>query len=730
MDKRDFYRELMEEFAFDKEKIYLNAKTGKYIKNKLHRQSLPIYIGMTAAVAAVVVTVGTATNVWLAGRGGVDPLSPGDPTGSLPYERRIEDGKNGVREKEGSTELFNVLVTFERALSPAEVQSVLLARSEGSVPIKTLYMEDGSQILGADEVSVLLSSNAGNRVMGAEIRCAGHLMTGLQDDERVLLVEIIDPTNTEPIMPIVTDNNSNINTGGDSAQTPDSGTNAESSATDSSVASSVGETSAPESGVSEPPAPPAYSIENNISEVDGGYSPAVTTPESNSALSIPIDVMLMLPEGTQLPFDPDRFCYLGGDIGAKQAYFLNDNTVYVKTDGDIRLYTVNGAEVALAASESCADVKTFWIAENGGRLFAFGGGKLYDVNAESGKIDVVPLNVSGEIYEIAYNEDTGILALNVFENGNYSLIAYEGGFTDARVLYGSKSAFSLIAANSWFGDVGSVFFGAYSGSDFLIYKASAEEEAHVIGTIKGRYSVKTNAAFTHAVLDGDMTDMIFDPASFGLISIPNANVQFGVSKHSFLNGEGYFTIDNGGKTPSGGVSVIAKFDFKRSFSKYYVAAVENGALRIGGGVYTDRARNDYLTFEAPEENAPADMRMAVNAAVGLQNALTGGLCESMGVTETETLNALINACFGADAAAAVKARCDIGEGESLTYTSGTFYPINLSDTALVITDETENAANGTLYINAGSFDGRTAYYSCTVKLQKTENGYTADCIIE
>ena len=77
MDKRDFYRELMEEYAFDKDKIYINAKNGKFTGNKLRRQPLPIYIGMTAAVAAIVVTVGTITATQLEKPNVIDPLLAG-----------------------------------------------------------------------------------------------------------------------------------------------------------------------------------------------------------------------------------------------------------------------------------------------------------------------------------------------------------------------------------------------------------------------------------------------------------------------------------------------------------------------------------------------------------------------------------------------------------------------------------------------------------------------------
>lgn len=232
------------------------------------------------------------------------------------------------------------------------------------------------------------------------------------------------------------------------------------------------------------------------------------------------------------------------------------------------------------------------------------------------------------------------------------------------------------------------------------------------------------------MLDGEIADLIFDPEYFGLIPLNDINILFGVSRHSFLSREGYFTISGGDAAASGGVSVIAPFDFTRSFSQYYLAAAENGAVRVANGVYTKRARLDTLTFDAPEETSSASMRMAVNAAVGVQNALGGGLCESVGIVDTATLDGLIKTCFSEEAGAALKQRCSVGDGESLTYTSGRIGSINLSDTVLVISEETETGASGALYINAGEFGGRTAYYSCAVKLQKTEGGYMTDCIIE
>lgn len=773
MDKRDFYRELMEQYTFDRDKIYLNAKKGKTPWNRLHKQPIPIYLGMTAAVAAVVVTVGTVTVANL-GRTNVTALVSGSSVAELKNDERIKKGQSDVRDNEGSNELFDVLVSFERPLSSAEVQRVLLARSEGSVPISALYLADGTAVVGKNEITNVIEGN-GSGITGAKIRCAGYLMSGLQSDSLVLAVEIVDDSDSEQITPIIT----NV-TGGEEISGADSGSQSDPSAAESSsvsIDSSIDSVSDIEnstsgvSGISSATATSSIGSSSNIggtggesssAETSGStessvlndpvpefaetyiygadevYSPAIGDGTVNDNMSVPFDVLLNLGDAN-LPFNPVNFSYQTENINAKRAYFLNDDTLYVRTENDMRLYKADGDAVNLTASMECPETKVFWIAENGGRLMALGqDGKLYDVNADNGTINAYSLNVNGTICEIAYNEDTGILALNALENGVYSLRIYKGGFeaVNRSTLYSSANPFNLIAAANNFGGDAEIFFAAYSenGEDLLIYDASYNGEPIVISTIQGGYEITRNTAFSHAVLRSSLMTLIYDPSTYGLISVSDSNIQFGVSKHSFYSEGSYYTIADGRKSLSGGISVIAKFDFMRSFSKYYMAAAEDGAVRIVSGIYTDRARNDYLSFEVPAENATDDMRMAVNAAVGIQNALAQRLCAECGITERTKAVDLISVSFSETAAKDLKKRCGIDEtkteGETFEYSSGQLYPINLSDSVLAISEETETGAVGTLYINAGSFGGKRAYYSCAVKLLKTENGYKADAIIE
>lgn len=730
MDKRDFYRELMDNYAFDKEKIYNNAKNGR-LSGKSKLRSMPVYIGMTAAAAVLVVTVGTIAAVNIGGHG-VQPLPAGESVGALTSAQRIENGKNAARENENSKELVDVLVTFSRPLSPAEAQGVLLARAEGSVPVKSLFMEDGTKIEGTDSVGAVFVGGSGSgKVTGAVIRCAGYLMTSLQDNDLVLAVELYDPQSSfVPVVPIVPDSTPDSTTS-DSVSESTGENSVPELSTDSGISSAPPETSEPNSSTSEPPAQPLYQLTNHINEADGGAENVYIENGNIHRVNLPESIAARLPEGVTLPGDTEEFYCETDNIGALRAYFLNDDVFYVRTENDIRLYTVVDGEAELTASMPCPEVKVFWIGENGGSLLALGRGNvIYEVSADNGVIREISLANAvgaGEIKEIAYNAGSGILALNVFENGEYSLKIYEGGFEQDKLktLYTSANNFALIGADNRM-----VYFGMYSGDALRVYRASAAEEADIVGSIQGEYDVTVNTAFTHAVLFDGRMKLIYNPSSLNVILAGDSSaIDFGVSAHSYLSDGKYYTIGEDDSLPSGGVSVISKIDFKNSFSKYYTAIPEDGTVCVVEGSYTERARNDYLTFETPAENASAEVRGALDAAVGLQNAIARGVCGDYGISDTEKLNQTLAALFTENAAAELAKRCIVGEPDSLSITDGGIADIRLSETVLTVSGEADGVVSGTLYINAGSFGGKTAYYTCPVKLVKSESGYLVDCII-
>ena len=119
MNKNEFYKQLMSEYSFDADKIRENAKRGKNARQKLQ----PMYIGMTAAAAALVVTVGTLAAVNLTKDNGVSLTDSGLAT--LSANDRVIHAIEQLEKERGSEESKDFLVNFAAPMSPAEVQAVL-----------------------------------------------------------------------------------------------------------------------------------------------------------------------------------------------------------------------------------------------------------------------------------------------------------------------------------------------------------------------------------------------------------------------------------------------------------------------------------------------------------------------------------------------------------------------------------------------------------------------------
>lgn len=714
MDKFDFYRELLDEYAFDKEKIYRNAKQGKLAGKK----RFPIgYIAIPAAAAVVVVTVGTLLITHFGKPNNVTPpITNSGSLAALTDQERLDKFKDEIIKNEGSKELYNALVTFTRPLPPVEAQAVLLAHAENSVPVKILYLEDGTRVYGSDEVGAAF--RGGNvRISGAVIKCAGYLMAHLDNDSRVLAVEILDDSDIDIISPIKTDSSDNSNS-----------EPVESSSTESSQPDNVTVVPPDNPGPSRPPVenPPvfeSYEFDNCIFEADSEKEPVYSAV--NSSAAIPEEILQRLPEGVVLPDTVNKFTFVTESIGAERAYFLNDTVFYVKTADSVCLYEfADGTALPVCAPVPCPDAKAFFVSERGSVLMVVGSdGKMLRIDAGSKEIldlDAENMTGSGTAVEAAYNESSDLLALNILDNGEYSLriASISSGLSDAETLYSGTEKFTLLAA-----DGKNVYFALYSGTSLNIYRAASGEGARLIYSVDGKYDVSINAAFTHAVIKGRHT-YIFDPASESLIAAGDGDISFGISAHGLNCGGEYFIIDGGALIPSGGLSIISQIDFKSSLSKYYAAFPENGAVRITQSSYTDKAKNEYLTFETVSENAPTEIRGAVNAAIALQNMLAENILADCGIDSSEKLDAAIMACFTESSGAELTALFADSENSSR------LLPIDISDTVLVVSEESDGTVNGTLYINAGSFGGRTAYYSCAVKLLLTEDGiYKADRVL-
>ena len=746
MNKRDFYKELMSEYMFDKEKICANAKKGKLTG----RKSLPIYIGMTAAVAAAVVIVGTVLFTTFDKRNSIEPV-PSDTTfaalANLTDEQRLERILTEIQKNKDSEERLDVFVTFSEPLSPKAAQELLTQFSEGSVPVKMVCTADGGTAVGTNAVGAVFKNNSED-ITAAVISCAGYRLAAINANSLVIAAEVVsEKDNLNDLKPLGTD-----------VKAPD-------------ISTSIGETSKPEptvpdnhdknnsnSSTHEPPSiddpvggepsgdppvggdPTSGSVPNtssdpNISDPPDVPEPGIDDPNNTSDPSTPStgneeppaveppDVIIPgLPDGVKLPYDIEAPSFITDDLGAQKAYFLSDNVFYVKSENAVALYKWDGKRETLAARQTISDAKVAWVSENGLRMMVSGvedgvRKKLYIIDAKNCTINDMQVGEmvgEGSIAEAAYNESLDLFALNVVDaDSRYIYTAKLSGYhpVDPEIIAFGSPSLSLLAAYD-----GAVYYSEISGMTTGIFKYKNYENLEVT-TLDGLYVSSLNSAFTHSLVVGIGGSYIFDPATENMLHITAEKVSFGASAHSFSDGKSYFTVSSGAIVPESGISAIAKIDFTRSFSSEWSAAVSNGSVRIIPSVYSDRVMNSGIVFTKPEEKASAEQRAAVNTAIGVLNAIADGSCKESGIDTREKLISVIDMCFSRSEAQYIKARCEIPESGELSYTDGGFSVINISDTVLVMDGE----LNGTLYIKAGTFDNKIGYRTVSIILT-TEDG--------
>lgn len=685
MNRRDFYKELMSEYAFDKDKILNNAKKGRYAR----KTPLPLYIGMTAAAAALIVTVGTLSFRLNDNKGAT---YNGGSLAALSDKERIDKAKTEAARNENSEALVDVIVSFRGALSTTEVQNVLTAYSDSSVPVKKLFLADGSTAVGGERVGAVFESGNG-AITGAIINCPGSLIKLLMTNENVLLAEIATPEDFDNAAPISSiggvpniDSFNNSDNNGDSDNQPD--------------------------------------IDVSGGGIDGDNSnidvPIVDVPDDTSVPIVPPEnTEIKLPAGINLPNGHSSgFSYITDDLGAERAYFLNENVFYVKTANSVRLYKWNGESETLAVSQDVEDAQVCWISENGSRLMVTGKEngirrKMLIVDAYNCTINDMSVEnfvEGGSIAVAAYNENDDVLAVNVFDGESYSLYtAHLNGYqaADAVTLFSRGQNVNILGEAG-----GAVYFSDTADGKTTIYK-----DGTAVSELEGAYSASVNSAFTHAIMSSDSGSAVFDPATESLIPV-SGSVSFGVSLHMCaIDGE-YFKVENGSLVKmERSVANAAKIDFKRSLSATYTALVSNGSVRIVPSVYNSANKNAVLG--QPAESSDDELRAALNLGAGVINALAADKCAESGLDTAEKISDAIGECFTKSAGDTLKSRV----------TSGNLTVIDLTESVLAITENNGNTAEGTLYVKVGTFDGKSGYSAYSVRFTKERGCFRLDCVI-
>lgn len=743
MNKNEFYKQLMSEYTFDAEKIRENAKRGA------KRQKLqPMYIGMTAAAAACVVTVGTIAAVNIGGRGGVSIQDSG--LTQLSASDRLSHALEQLEQERGSAESKDFLITFSAPMSPAEAQAVLTAHTDGSMPVKQLYFADGTRISDAADIAKVFAGSS-SQITGAAVFCSGDTAAKLQGDPAVFLVESMSQNDFDNAAPVNLDevNTEEITIPEPTASEPVTVTTPGSTdpvpppeITDTSDSDGTVEEASSEEmdGTVEPEATTdAVTDDSDDSEPVTTEAPAETTPAEtvattpgttapdNSAQNDPAEISL--PDGVTLQPNVSAETlntYIGGD----SAFFLTDNVMFVRNGDYVELYRYSPDSEKLLCSEQLEEAKVVWVSENGGKLMLTGlssygtRGRTLLVDAENETITDLYTEdsvMTGVLSSASYNADSGLLVLNIRDEGVYYLsvmtVGADGSTDYVGTVYQSDSKISAAAMN------GSAIY-LLKSRELIAVDAYSGAVRSVMSFIENP-DMNRNYAFTHAVFtfsDGSVN--IFDPAYEKLIRVDGSDpsVTFGASRHSFVNGGVCYTISGGNISANGGISALAAVEYKKSFSSEYAASASGGMVHVTRSAYSRLNRDSLLTFSEITESAPAEFRQTLDGAIGLNNALALETLAENGMTKPETVSQSLSVYYSASAAQKLLTKCGIESYGALRYTNGGLSALNAADTALVISSENGSEADGVLYIKAGTFAGKTAYRSVNVRFVK-ENGF-------
>lgn len=747
MNRNEFYKQLMSEYTFDADKIRENAKRGK------KRQKLtPLYVGMSAAAAAMVVTVGTVAMTNLGRNDGVSLTDTGLTT--LSASDRLSHALQQLEQERESSESKDFLVTFAQPLSPAQAQSVLTAG--GNIPVKQLYLSDGSRISDPDAIGAVFTGGGDQRITGAAVYCSGSFAAELQNDPEVFLIEVMEASDFENAAPV---DIAEIQTGEVTLPQPEAtepGFVPTTPATDVPVSSEDSGTVEPTEdagmdGTSEPEDTyePTEEDEGLPTEeqttIPEETTTVPTTPDSTASepgsSTEPEEHIPTVPAGVTLPADIPSGSY-NTYISADTAFFISSDVFLVKDSQGISLYRYDGESESLICTEPLEEAKVAWVSEDGSRLMMTGLGEFGSrsrtllVSADSESIvdlsteDVI---MSGALTGFGYNEGSNLLSLCFKDEGVYYIAAarLDGNVLDyIGIPVESDSRVSLVAS---YGD--SIYYTETVSGSTSIYCADAVSgSGRLVHSFSSSPKLTRNLAFTHAVFTPDEDSVIgfteiFDPESGNLIPVSGNSVSFGASRHSFLDGESCYVISGGRASADGSIESLAQVEYRRSGSEKWCAYVSGGSVRITDSTYSRENISGLLTFSNITANAPAELVSALRGAIGVNNALALGQCGDSGISDNQTLIDCIGAFYSANASQKLMTKCGVTPYGALSYSTGGLTATDAGSVRLVISERSADSASGMMYVECGTFGGRIAYRSAAVSFVKENGSWKLDTVL-
>lgn len=198
MNKNDFYKELMTQYALDPEKIRMNAikQAKKPVWQKVAGDYWKPAFGAAAAIAVTVAGVSYANQSSA-------PDITVDPVEALSASQRLREAEQDYYNVQDEALRSNVYITFMEQVSYNEILMALSTVDDsGEIELCTLYFESGK--LEADELAAFAANSPSEEsAVAAKISLPAHYYRDIQDLSIVYLAELgSDEINDDTFTPI------------------------------------------------------------------------------------------------------------------------------------------------------------------------------------------------------------------------------------------------------------------------------------------------------------------------------------------------------------------------------------------------------------------------------------------------------------------------------------------------------------------------------------------------
>lgn len=206
MDKKDFYRDLMEAYTVDKEKIKHNAKR-QAMQNR-YKKVQKLIMGISACAAAAAVAV-LSVNIMPFFKHGANIV---DTTLDAAVQR-VNEAEKIYRENADKKSDMDMFISFEQKLNSKEVLLVFSSIEDYSkIKLSLLYTEDGKCYKYTDDISeevmfrgakITAPSDFYKQISGLNAVSLVELVQGSKYTDKTF-VPYIKPANIP--VPVITDN--------------------------------------------------------------------------------------------------------------------------------------------------------------------------------------------------------------------------------------------------------------------------------------------------------------------------------------------------------------------------------------------------------------------------------------------------------------------------------------------------------------------------------------------